>query len=104
MMIRGIVFSLYACRRWAEIITHTPCGGNLELPAGRVHIELNIVGVPLIYDLGFPYSQAHRLEHWVGCEITAKGSMNFDIPGFTFEEDEFEEIVFYHIGHILGIG
>lgn len=100
-----IGFALFACRRWEEIITHTPCGGNEELPAGRVHIALTTLPPTLSYIVAFPYTQARRTEYWVDCDITAKGTMNFDFPGFTsFDEDEFEELVFHKIGHILGIG
>lgn len=83
------------------MITHTPCGGDAERPAGRVLITLTTV----VFSGLFPFSVSDRDLYWTGCDITATGRLSFDTPGiYTLDNDQFEELVFYEIGHILGIG
>ena len=94
-----------ACNRWQEVISHTPCGGDEEFPAGRVHITLTTVATMPPVQEPFPYTVSKRLRYWLGCDITATGTLSFDIPSiYTLADDQFEEVVFHEIGHILGIG
>lgn len=86
------------------MISHTPCSGHTdhpEYPDGRVYIKLStVVALP-----GSSHPKTTRDKFWTDCDITAEGSFEFDTPQtYYLDDDQFEELVFHEIGHILGIG
>ncbi|CAM9710418.1 unnamed protein product, partial [Laminaria digitata] len=97
-----------AADRWAEVITHVPCGGTSNLPAGRLLItatlaEIDGAGNGEGNQLGF----AGPTNFWRDCPtISATGDMTFDL--FDIGEMEadgiFEGVILHEMGHAIGIG
>ena len=90
--------------RWAEVVTHVPCGGNDDFPPGRLLIEATLDAIDGVGGvLGF----AGPTMVWSDCPtISFQGAMTFDIADVNDLEDLgiFEGVVLHEMGHVIGIG
>ena len=91
--------------RWAEVVTHVPCGGYYDIyPAGRVHITATL---EYIDGVGGTLGSAGRTSYWSACPtISAEGAMRFDIDDIADmeESDIFEGVILHEMGHVIGVG
>lgn len=90
--------------RWSEVVTHVPCGGTTEFPAGRLLISATLKGVDGVGGvLGF----AGPTAVWRGCNtISAEGEMTFDVDDISSLEADgsLEGVVLHEMGHVIGVG
>ncbi|MEP4804232.1 MAG: hypothetical protein ABJZ69_07465 [Hyphomicrobiales bacterium] len=94
--------------RWAEIITHVPCGGSPENPPGRLLITATLADIDGPGDddgntLGF----ASPTSTWNDCNtITFEGEMTFDTFDIAELEADglFEGVILHEMGHVIGVG
>ena len=90
--------------RWAEVITHVPCGGHPDYPAGRVQISATL---DTIDGNGGTLGFAGRTAYWNSCPtISATGAMTFDIDDISDLEfsGTFEGVILHEMGHVFGLG
>eukprot|EP00904_Undaria_pinnatifida_P013068 jgi/Undpi1/8892/HiC_scaffold_25.g11354.m1 len=78
-----------AADRWAEVITHVPCGGHPDYPAGRVQISATLDSID-----GY------------GGTLGYAGAMTFDIDDIWDLEyfGTFEGVILHEMGHVFGVG
>ena len=95
--------------RWSEVITHVPCGGSVQSPAGRLAItatleEIDGAGGPNGDNiLGF----AGPTRIWGSCPtVSYMGEMTFDIfdIGEVEANGNFEGLILHEMGHVIGVG
>ena len=90
--------------RWAEVVTHVPCGGNDVSPPGRLLIEATLDAIDGVGGvLGF----AGPTLVWSDCPtVSLEGVMTFDIADVEILEDLgiFEGVILHEMGHVIGIG
>ena len=94
--------------RWAEVLTHVPCGGSADNPAGRLLITATLTTIDGPGDdegntLGF----AGPTQFWNACPtISFTGEMTFDIFDIGQLESDglFEGVILHEMGHVIGIG
>lgn len=108
-VLRTVVLSLNprhtkcSCR-WAKLITHVPCGGAADYPAGRLLITSTLEEIDGVDGvLGF----AGPSNVWGSCNtISAVGYMAFDIDDIDSMEDAgvFETVILHEMGHVIGVG
>lgn len=84
--------------RWAEVITHTPCGnGSLAVTAELTNID----------GVGSTLGYAGPSYIWATCpSISVSGEMVFDIDDIADLEADgiFEGVILHEMGHCIGIG
>lgn len=85
------------------MITHVPCGGNSDHPAGRLLISAsqeNIDGV------GNTLGSASPDFNWIECPgVSLMGSMKFDIADLRLLNQLDLELLYLHeMGHAIGFG
>eukprot|EP00904_Undaria_pinnatifida_P013073 jgi/Undpi1/8897/HiC_scaffold_25.g11359.m1 len=93
-----------AAARWSEVITHVPCGGNNDYPAGRLLITATLAGID---GSGGTLGSAGPTSVWSSCKtISLLGAMTFDIDDIEGLEDAgtFEGVIQHEMGHVIGIG
>eukprot|EP00904_Undaria_pinnatifida_P013082 jgi/Undpi1/8904/HiC_scaffold_25.g11366.m1 len=93
-----------AADRWAEVITHVPCGGNVNYPAGRLLLNATLEEID---GAGSTLGSAGPRSVWSACPtISAEGVMTFDIEDIDSMESAgtFEGVVLHEMGHAIGIG
>lgn len=86
------------------MITHVPCGGSPESPAGRLLIS-SMLGI--IDGAGGVLGSAGPSLIWIDCpSISLEGSMTLDIADIVSLEEEgtLEGVVIHEMGHVIGIG
>lgn len=97
--------------RWAQVITHVPCGGNSLYPAGRLLITSTLDEIDGFGDfLRF----AGPTAVWNSCKmllfnfktVSFLGFMEFDIADIGDLEDYgmLEDLVLHEMGHVIGFG
>ena len=94
---------LHRLSRWSEVITHVPCGGNPEFPAGRLLITSTLDAID---GVGGTLGSAGPDSVWRGCTtVSIEGSMRFDIADIADLEADgsFEGVVLHEMGHVIGI-
>lgn len=89
--------------RWEKVITHVPCGGTRDYPAGRLLIsaaQTNIDGV------GNTLGSAGPDYNWNECPgVSLTGSMEFDIADLgLLSRLDLEFLYLHEMGHVIGIG
>lgn len=90
--------------RWAEVVTHVPCGGSTIFPAGRLLIRCT---QDKIDGEGSTLGTAGPRSVWRECPtITAEGEMIFDIDDMDGMEEDgtLEGVILHEMGHVIGIG
>ena len=96
--------TLIGCCRWSEVVTHVPCGGNAEFPAGRLLITATLAEIDGVGGtLGFASPDLV----WLDCpSISLTGSMTFDIQDIDALEENglFEGVILHEMGHVIGVG
>ena len=85
------------------MITHVPCGGSPDHPAGRLKIsaiQTSIDGV------GNTLGSAGPDYIWIDCPgVSIEGSMEFDIADLGLMSDSELEFLYLHeMGHVIGFG
>ncbi|CAN0530488.1 unnamed protein product, partial [Laminaria digitata] len=93
-----------AADRWAEVITHVPCGGNDDSPAGRLLISSTVKRIDCV---GGILGSAGPREIWTSCRtISLTGVMRFDIDDIASMEERgiFEGVILHEMGHVIGVG
>eukprot|EP00904_Undaria_pinnatifida_P013083 jgi/Undpi1/8905/HiC_scaffold_25.g11367.m1 len=93
-----------AADRWAEVVTHVPCGGSTIFPAGRLLIRCT---QDKIDGEGSTLGTAGPRSVWRECPtITAEGEMIFDIDDMDGMEEDgtLEGVILHEMGHVIGIG
>lgn len=91
-------------RRWAEVITHVPCGGMWYTPPGRLLITAaleNIDGPDGTLGSAGPSSDL------TAClSISLLGAMPFDSDDIASMKPSgiFEGVILHDMGHVIGIG
>ena len=94
----------YRVCRWSEVITHVPCGGNSEYPAGRLLISSTLEAID---GVGGTLGSAGATNIWNSCpSISLLGAMRFDIDDIDGMEEDgtFEGVILHEMGHVIGIG
>lgn len=94
--------------RWAEVVTHVPCGGFEEYTPGRLLItatldEIDGPGVDGTNIVG----SARPTRVWNACPtISFLGEMTFDIFDLSALEAAgmFEAVILHEMGHVIGVG
>lgn len=90
--------------RWAEVITHVPCGGDAVSPPGQLRIEAALAEIDGEFGV---VGLAGPTRVWADCpSISLEGVMTFDIADVAFLEanDLFEGVILHEMGHVIGIG
>ena len=90
--------------RWSEVITHVPCGGNSEFPAGRLLISSTLEPID---GVGGVLGSAGPSQIWSSCRtISLLGAMRFDIDDIANMEADgtFEGVILHEMGHVIGVG
>ncbi|CAN0521053.1 unnamed protein product, partial [Laminaria digitata] len=90
--------------RWSEVITHVPCGGNDDNPAGRLLISSTL---ETIDGVGGVLGSAGPSQIWTSCRtISLIGTMRFDIDDIANMEADgtFEGVILHEMGHVIGVG
>ncbi|CAM9530751.1 unnamed protein product, partial [Laminaria digitata] len=93
-----------AADRWSEIITHVPCGGSAQNPAGRLLISSTLEGID---GVGGVLGSAGPTNVWNSCPtVSFEGAMTFDIDDITDLENQgtFEGVILHEMGHVIGVG
>ena len=91
-------------RRWSEVITHVPCGGNDANPPGRLLISSTLEEID---GFGGILGSAGPSSIWSDCRtISLAGAMTFDIADIAQMENRniFEGVVLHEMGHVIGVG
>ena len=90
--------------RWSEVVTHVPCGGNAEFPAGRLLITSTLQEID---GVGGTLGSAGPESVWSGCtSISIEGNIRFDMADIADLEADgsFEGVVLHEMGHVIGVG
>ncbi|CAN0374069.1 unnamed protein product, partial [Laminaria digitata] len=90
--------------RWAELITHVPCGGSVDSPAGRLVISSTLEPID---GVGSVLGSAGPTSVWSACPtISLEGNMRFDIADIAGMESDgsFEGVILHEMGHVIGVG
>lgn len=90
--------------RWSDVITHVPCGGNIQYPAGRLEITATLEDID---GAGRTHGSAGPRSVWASCKsISLKGDMKLDIADIANLEADgsFEGVILHEMGHVIGIG
>ena len=90
--------------RWAEVVTHVPCGGDDVFPPGRLLIEATFEAID---GFGEVVGFAGPTVVWDDCPtVSLEGAMTFDIADVDNLEDLgiFEGVILHEMGHVIGIG
>ena len=90
--------------RWSNVITHVPCGGSANFPAGRLLISSTLTEID---GVGGTLGSAGPGSVWSSCNtISAEGTMTFDIDDIADLEaaGTFEGVILHEMGHVIGIG
>ena len=90
--------------RWSEVITHVPCGGNDDYPAGRLLITATLEEID---GNGGTLGSAGPSSVWTACKtVSLLGAMTFDIDDIEDMEDNdtFEGVIQHEMGHVIGVG
>ncbi|CAM9853907.1 unnamed protein product, partial [Laminaria digitata] len=94
--------------RWSEVITHVPCGGSPENPAGRLLINATLTEIDGPGDDGFNiFGIARPTRVWDTCRtVSYMGEMTFDVYDIAHLEAEgiFDGAILHEMGHVIGIG
>ncbi|CAM9332643.1 unnamed protein product, partial [Laminaria digitata] len=93
-----------AADRWSEVITHVPCGGTDDDPAGRLLISSTL---ETIDGVGGILGSAGPSRIWDSCRtISFVGAMRFDIDDIASMERDgiFEGVILHEMGHVIGVG
>ena len=91
-------------RRWSEIITHVPCGGSSDNPAGRLMISSTLEQID---GVGGVLGSAGPTNVWNSClTVSFVGAMTFDIDDISDLEAQgiFEGVILHEMGHVIGVG
>lgn len=90
-------------RRWAEVISHVPCGGNSQFPAGRLLIDATLEEID---GSGGILGSAGPTRIWSGCNVSPTGAMRFDSADIANMEARgtFEGVILHEMGHVIGVG
>lgn len=93
----------HRCNRWAEVITHVPCGGTTANPAGRLLITAELKEID---GAGGILGSAGPTSIWYECNVALKGAMTFDIDDIASMESGgyFEGVIQHEMGHVVGVG
>ncbi|CAN0512576.1 unnamed protein product, partial [Laminaria digitata] len=88
--------------RWSEVITHVPCGGNDDNPAGRLFISSTL---ETIDGEGGILGSAGPSQIWTSCRtISLTGAMRFDIDDIASMDGLFAGVILHEMGHVIGVG
>ncbi|CAM9367146.1 unnamed protein product, partial [Sphacelaria rigidula] len=90
--------------RWSEVITHVPCGGSPNDPAGRLAISATLSPID---GTGRVLGSAGPTGIWNGCQtISYRGEMKFDIDDIAHLENlgTLEGVILHEMGHVIGVG
>lgn len=90
--------------RWAELITHVPCGGTTANPAGQLFITAKLTTIDGANGI---LGSAGPTRVWESCPtISFTGQMEFDIDDIAMLEsqDVFEGVILHEMGHVIGVG
>eukprot|EP00904_Undaria_pinnatifida_P013079 jgi/Undpi1/8901/HiC_scaffold_25.g11363.m1 len=93
-----------AAARWSQVITHVPCGGTNDYPAGRLLISATLKEID---GTGGTLGSAGPTSIWNSCNtISLLGAMTFDIDDIENMEDNgtFEGVIQHEMGHVIGVG
>ncbi|CAM9592507.1 unnamed protein product, partial [Laminaria digitata] len=93
-----------AADRWSEVITHVPCGGSNDNPAGRLLISSTLQEID---GPGNVLGSAGPSMIWSACRtISFLGTMRFDIDDIANLERDgiFEGVILHEMGHVIGVG
>ncbi|CAM9299024.1 unnamed protein product, partial [Laminaria digitata] len=97
-----------AADRWAEVITHVPCGGAPGIPAGRLLITATLLDIDGAGDDEFNFFGFGGVTSvWDECRtISNSGFMDFDIYdiGQLEADGQLEGLILHEMGHAIGIG
>lgn len=96
--------SVVRAYRWAEVITHIPCGGTDEIPGGRLLVSATLGEID---GVGGTYGGAAPTNIWSECRsISLKGQMLFDSADIDDLEANggLEGVVLHQMGHTIGVG
>ena len=96
--------TLVRLRRWSEIITHVPCGGSTENPAGRLLISSTLEEID---GVGGVLGSAGPSDVWNSCpSVSFVGAMTFDVADINELENQgtFEGVILHEMGHVIGVG
>lgn len=90
--------------RWAEVITHVPCGGSDENPAGRLLISTTLEAIDGAG--GVIGSSCPSLAWGSRRTIILAGTMMFDLDDIANMEADgtFERDILHEMGLVIGIG
>ena len=86
------------------MITHVPCGGNSNDPAGRLLISSILEEID---GVGGVLGSAGADNVWSSCKtISLTGQMRFDIADIADLEADgtFEGVILHEMGHVIGVG
>lgn len=91
------------CYRWEDVITHVPCGGTRNDPAGRLLISATQTAID---GVGNTLSSAGPSYVWIDCPgVTIEGEMEFDVDDLALmDKVELEFLYLHEIGHVIGFG
>lgn len=96
--------SIDLVHRWAELVTHVPCGGTEDVPAGRLLITATLAEID---GVGGAVGSARPSNVWNGCRtISLRGQINFDISDIADLEatGTLEGVILHEMGHVIGVG
>lgn len=86
------------------MITHVPCGGSADNPAGRLLISSALEEID---GVGGVLGSAGPNNVWNACNtISFEGAMMFDIADIAQLENQgtFEGVILHEMGHVIGVG
>lgn len=86
------------------MITHVPCGGSPDDPAGRLLITAQLSEID---GSGGVLGSAGPNGIWNDCQtISYRGMMDFDISDITDMENQgtLEGVIMHEMGHVIGVG
>ena len=90
--------------RWSRVITHVPCGGTADYPAGRLLINATLTEID---DVGNTLGSAGPHRVWLDCpSISLTGKMTFDIQDINALKAAglLEGVILHQMGHVIGVG
>eukprot|EP00904_Undaria_pinnatifida_P005738 jgi/Undpi1/2294/HiC_scaffold_13.g05678.m1 len=89
--------------RWEDVITHVPCGGTRNDPAGRLLISATQTAID---GVGNTLGSAGPSYVWIDCPgVTIEGEMDFDVDDLALmDKVELEFLYLHEIGHVIGFG
>lgn len=90
--------------RWAEVVTHVPCGGTEDVPGGRLLITATLAEID---GVGGAAGSARPSNVWNACRtISLKGDINLDVSDIADLEATglLEGVILHEMGHVIGVG